>query len=142
VHTETRTGPVAGRLGRGGIAALDGTPYAALPVGADRWRPPQPPLPWSEPRHCRRVSAMAWQRAADFAAFFDGLISGLGLGHVRASTLRTLPRPAPKRASEHCPYRNVRAPVYPDGLPVMVWIHGGDHTDGSGGPSRSTRADT
>ena len=34
--------------------------------------------------------------------------------------------------SENCLTLNVKAPARADGLPVMVWIHGGDHTDGSG----------
>jgi para-nitrobenzyl esterase len=38
----------------------------------------------------------------------------------------------PLRQSEDCLTVNVRAPVEAVGLPVMVWIHGGDHTDVSG----------
>ena len=34
--------------------------------------------------------------------------------------------------SEDCLSLNVRTPTGASNLPVMVWIHGGDHTDGAG----------
>lgn len=38
----------------------------------------------------------------------------------------------PLKQNEDCLTVNVRTPIEAVDLPVMVWIHGGDHTDGSG----------
>jgi para-nitrobenzyl esterase len=77
-----------------------GIPYAAPPVGALRWRPPQPAAPWTGIRD-----------ATAFAPHCSQPPSGFGV----AST------------SENCLYLNVYTPAgaRTRDLPVMVWIHGG-----------------
>jgi para-nitrobenzyl esterase len=84
----------------GGTDEFLGVPYAAPPVGALRWRPPQPPAPWPGVRAATRFAPHCAQSAGPFG---------------QAST------------SENCLYLNVYAPARrpAGGLPVMVWIHGG-----------------
>jgi para-nitrobenzyl esterase len=85
-----------------------GIPFAAPPVGELRWRPPQPPVPWSGTRATTAFSSACPQRP---------------------STLGT------PSENEDCLYLNVwtpePAPAAP--LPVMVWFHGGGNEFGSTG---------
>ena len=93
-----------------------GIPYAAPPVGALRWKSPQPLESWNETRSC-----------FDFSADFPQATNPL----FRAP-----------HQSEDCLYLNVWAPAFKDGkkLPVMVWIHGGGFVGGSGSDQRSDGA--
>lgn len=129
----TRSGPIRGTTSaRGRIALFRGIPYAAPPVGDLRWRPPQPVEPWTDVRACTKFGPAPHQRAAGFEHFFDGLVAGLGLGTARRRALAAAIKLVPTKQSEDCLTLNVRAPTHARDLPVMVWIHGGDHTDGSG----------
>ncbi|MDA1299686.1 MAG: carboxylesterase/lipase family protein [Proteobacteria bacterium] len=110
----TSNGPVAG-LEREGVLTFKGIPYAAAPVGDLRWGQPRAPQPWQDPLPTESYGPQAIQNAAAM----DGLFGG----------------PAtPPETSEDCLSLNVWAPVTTDApLPVMVWIHGGAFTMGSGG---------
>ncbi|MEM9134130.1 MAG: carboxylesterase family protein [Actinomycetota bacterium] len=120
---------------KGRFAVFKGVPFAAPPVGERRWRPPAPAEAWSGVRPAAKHGAMAIQRAAAFEQFMGLLVDGQGWRRPRAAAVKTLTKvlPAPKQ-SEDCLYLTVRSPALdPDAkLPVMVWIHGGDHQDGSG----------
>ena len=131
------SGKIKGKLGaKGRIAHFRGIPYAAPPVGERRWQPPGPVESWRGMRDCTKFGPYAHQRAAGFELFFDTLINGLGLGAARRRALRSAIKLAKIKESEDCLQLNVRAPAHAERLdrklPVMVWIHGGDHTDGSG----------
>ena len=103
--------PAKAKIGQGvlvgdqsaGIASFRGIPFAAPPVGDLRWKPPQPAAAWTGDRSAHDFSASCMQR--------------------------TRGGPAP---SEDCLYLNVQGPVGAKDAPVMVWIHGGSNTGGSG----------
>ncbi len=104
---QTADGPVCGIV-VSGVSEWLGIPYAAPPVGNLRWRPPQPPAPWSSPL---QATAFGSECAQEFPGF-------------------------PSGGSENCLFINVWAPSGANGssagLPVMVHIHGGGFVIGSG----------
>ncbi|HTL91470.1 MAG TPA: carboxylesterase family protein, partial [Steroidobacteraceae bacterium] len=48
-------------LRQGTIAAFLGVPYAAPPIGSNRWRAPQPAARWAGSRPAKRFAASCWQ---------------------------------------------------------------------------------
>ena len=108
MRVETAGGALRGE--DGGVRRFLGIPYAAPPVGALRWRPPQPATPWAGLRDATRFGHDAPQdsarpyRGADFA--------------------------------EDCLTLNVWSPAGAERLPVLVWLHGGGFTGGSGSDPR------
>jgi para-nitrobenzyl esterase len=105
---DTQSGKVAGER-RGAHSAFRGIPYASPPVGALRFRAPEPVEPWSGVRAAKAFGPSAPQGAV----FAPGVV-------------------AEGPTSEDCLYLNVYTPA-PDGKkrPVMFWVHGGAFTVGS-----------
>jgi len=91
------------------VRVYKGIPYAAPPVGALRWKPPQPVEPWAGVRACTEFGPWCPQPKP---------LMGREYGKL----------------SEDCLTLNVWTPATrrKGKLPVMVWLHGGGHTTGSG----------
>lgn len=109
---------------RGNIAVFEGVPYAAAPVGALRWREPQPVASWKGVRDATAPSRPCIQNAAGTDNFMLPLAATYGVTLTR----QTLD------PSEDCLYLNIWTPQLQAGarLPVMVWLHGGSNRVGSG----------
>ncbi|MFI1657256.1 carboxylesterase/lipase family protein [Streptomyces sp. NPDC020472] len=113
----TRRGEVRGRTSPDGVTRFLGIPYAAAPFGARRFRAPAPPEPWTGVRDATAHGPTAPH--APYAPPFDALI------------------PENAVPGDDCLNLNVWTPA-PEpgaGLPVMVWLHGGAFTNGSGSAS-------
>ena len=106
---QTSSGKVKGELETTGILAFKGIPYAKPPVGKLRFKPPQPPEPWSD----------------TFKAVMFGPVAPQTENQIGSATTQ--------EQSEDCLSLNVWTPMADNKhRPVMVWIHGGGFTNGSG----------
>ena len=106
----------AGRLSgehREDVNIFRGVPYAAPPIGALRWRSPQPVAPWLGVR-----AATAHEPACTQPVDVDTTVANFG--GVNGAQ------------SEDCLYLTIHAPPDARGAPVMVWFHGGAFFLGSG----------
>ncbi|MFB9907775.1 carboxylesterase/lipase family protein [Allokutzneria oryzae] len=102
----TDHGAVGGVI-TGDVRRFDGIPYAQPPIGQLRWQLPQPVPHWEGVRPAKSPGSSCTQ-AGDNGAQSPG-------------------------SSEDCLYLNVTAPVSADApLPVVVWLHGGGYSSGSG----------
>jgi para-nitrobenzyl esterase len=109
--TRTTAGVLQGQV-EAGIWVFRGVPYASVAKGVGRWRPALPATPWT----------------GTFVAADWGPISP-----------QTPPVPGfsfpsdPTRSDEDCLNLNVWTPAVDDRRrPVMVWMHGGGFTTGTG----------
>jgi len=94
------------------IRVFRSIPFALPPTGTRRWKPAQPPSDWIATRSAKQFSPDCIQPPYPENTFFSSTSTP---------------------TSEDCLYLNIWAPRESgEKLPVMVWIHGGGLTRGSG----------
>ncbi|TXK16397.1 carboxylesterase/lipase family protein [Homoserinibacter sp. GY 40078] len=112
---QTSHGPVRGTTTltrRADVESYLGIPFAAPPVGALRFRPPQPPEAWTTEREVKRFAPAAPQNP-------DPVLAAGGFWQ-------------PPHDEAECLNLNVWTPSADDrARPVLVWIHGGAYVSGS-----------
>jgi para-nitrobenzyl esterase len=103
-----KSGLVTGVAGKtAAVRVFKGIPFAAPPIGQLRWRAPQPVAPWQGVRKADEFGPICMQASNAAAAV---------------------------KMSEDCLYLNVFTAAQRSGerRPVMVWLHPGGYTSGSG----------
>lgn len=100
---KTANGPVRGCIADNGTYVWKGIPYAQ----AKRWEAPIDPQTWTETLDCTDYGSVAVQSGMDYSTF----------QYVT-------------KGSEDCLNLDVYAPDDAEGLPVLVYVHGGNNQTG------------
>ncbi|MFZ0522279.1 MAG: carboxylesterase family protein [Candidatus Acidiferrales bacterium] len=115
-EVKTESGTVAGTLNTDHtVRMFKGIPFAAPPVGALRWKPPQPPLNWQGIRPADKFGAPCLQTDVFGDIYFRD-----------------------SQPSEDCLNLTIWIPAHPAQakLPVIVWFYGGGFIAGSNSEPR------
>ena len=96
-------GTVEGQV-QGDLLVFRGLPYAQAPVGAARWKPPQPLQTWSGVRKATQFGPACFQPPVPASNLYADDVGAM---------------------SEDCLSLNIWAPKTAHKAPVFVWIHGG-----------------
>jgi para-nitrobenzyl esterase len=111
LEVRTTSGTVRGSA-EGSVRSFKGVPYAAPPFGDLRFAAPAPPVPWDGVRECTSFGPTALK--PPYPVPVDVLL------------------PEPVIPGEDVLNLNVWTPDGAEGLPVLVWVHGGAFVNGSG----------
>lgn len=112
LFAKTKQGTVEGKPGwNRAISVFKGIPFAAPPIGGNRWRAPKSPASWRGIRKCFDYGPIPYQSYQESE------------NDVAVSGIRTYRHPL----DEDCLYLNVWTPAETpeSGLPVAIYIHGG-----------------
>ncbi len=112
---QTVNGMVSGTA-NGTVQIFKGIPFAAPPVGALRWKAPQPLTNWEGVKECTRFAASPFQsKPMPFNCWTEEFIA------------------PPEPLSEDCLYLNIwtNGTGSREQKPVFVWIYGGGFVSGS-----------
>lgn len=110
---KTQNGIVEGVQEKTGIHAFKGVPFAAPPVGANRWKAPQPVQNWTGVLSTKQFGP----RGVQAPIFGDMGFRSNGM-------------------SEDCLYLNIWTPNTKAKLPVLVYFYGGGFVAGDGSEAR------
>jgi para-nitrobenzyl esterase len=118
---ETNLGKVRAQT-QAGVQAFRGVPYAASTAGANRFMPPAKREKWTGVKDCFVLGERSPQRDSEFFGFVPKALE---------------PMCPAEAMGEDCLVLNVWTPSASNSgngkRPVMVWLHGGGYTTGSGG---------
>jgi para-nitrobenzyl esterase len=116
---QTKAGKVRGYM-NGPVSIFKGIPYAASTAGANRFAPPRPREPWKGVLDATKLGDKCPQNSTPWLMMEE------------AVSLSNEPQ------SEDCLHLNVWTAGLRDGKkrPVMLWLHGGGYSSGSGGNTR------
>jgi len=113
-QVQVDAGHVAG-ISQGDVDTFLGIPFAAPPVGALRWRAPQPARAWSGVRPATHYGHDCMQTP------FPSDAAPLGVAPAEDCLYMNVWRPAGAKPGDH--------------LPVLVWIYGGGSVNGGASPA-------